>query len=1158
MNSKKYFHERLGIHSDTESADTVRKELQKYIDLKLAFLGLTDGSGEHAELVDLAQDLIQNYRERSRLLEGHICPADRRIQDFLNAMFSDVSEDTPQLPNQTFTLDRHGLARELSLPRDGDSFSSDIINSYRIDQGILNNPRNDRRTTKGVFHVAEGGLPIPFDKKAVPKDVCARIFCKALHPPDSLLELPYCSGSSGGAKSSTSYVSLLLRPITRPEVPGRLARLSMEVRFFAPGNLVSNLDFVESIFGNGGDPELPENDAALDTEHWSGTTGCVILAPHLSRLTKKELGLPQRSKASQRQIRDGMCWEKEDELYNDGDAFKLTCRDERGVIVTVIADNYYGYCKKEVKTQISYTTNLLGMSEEEHAGGALVFPSYHLGYSYKHHPSREEASHTFANICKHYADMIDIKPEGYGVDRKFPKKLFYVPEGSSFDVEKQQVEWQNESGQGSLKLLPGRIYMLPTGYKVRFEKHPWAPSWRFVGTEPEGTYCHKPSTVSGGGKSEISKSFSDAFIHGPFFVNDIEKDFSAADAILKRPYGDQYIKSTLPERASRPILNPLRSLGSTIRLLMPSSEYTETYNTWLRSIPPQILSLVFIIKRFYHISWEEDWRSHFSVDIVNGSNGHELKFEGRKLTADYVRIGYERDEIWRTFKLRQDFIAADKLQLEDDISASTVVPRSWLTSSNAKFPHPCLKIVENCEWRFFQRPDEARHRGFDRQAESDLAAGHTFVSNFEPLTPADAREMLEDVIEFDKFTPSMRRFIRRVAQKSDGFFISSDRPRIVDGSASKNPRYLQTRQDVSDPFPFHLAETGIRLHRQLPVQEKILHPVNAMLPGHRNNPPEKGILPLSVYNPIHYLDLPELFMDFVCSLTGKSPSTTGAGSEGALTKGPFNALLTTADLNTAIVCHILTGYHGFFTAAGHIGPKFRVDHDISLLMPEIWGRIPYEERSPDVLLRQDYLERLVDFEHEGKKVLASRLGSRITINFVHAFLGKIFDNPATVFSPDILQPEKQDMAAFVSGIHNIVDAQRRVALQYFEDNSIEQACPPLKAVLHIMAHGHYEGLGSRAEAVRKLFDRDHLLKSDWYQLRLKTQRDRELNLCRRHLEYLEAYRLKNSQAMQNPALRLRDKMSLLREQIKSLESPESLTRLVGTLGADPLGLKPAN
>ena len=69
----------------------------------------------------------------------------------------------------------------------------------------------------------------------------------------------------------------------------------------------------------------------------------------------------------------------ENELYNGGTAFKITCRDARGVMVTIIADNYYGYCKKEVKTQISYSANLFGLCEEEHAGGALVFPSYDLG-----------------------------------------------------------------------------------------------------------------------------------------------------------------------------------------------------------------------------------------------------------------------------------------------------------------------------------------------------------------------------------------------------------------------------------------------------------------------------------------------------------------------------------------------------------------------------------------------------------------------------------------------------------------------------------------------------------------------------------------------------------------------------------------------------------
>ena len=67
---------------------------------------------------------------------------------------------------------------------------------------------------------------------------------------------------------------------------------------------------------------LPENDAALDALHWTGHTGCVMLAPHLVGIRKKQLGLPHVSEATERQRRDGMCWTKEDEPYNGGRAFK--------------------------------------------------------------------------------------------------------------------------------------------------------------------------------------------------------------------------------------------------------------------------------------------------------------------------------------------------------------------------------------------------------------------------------------------------------------------------------------------------------------------------------------------------------------------------------------------------------------------------------------------------------------------------------------------------------------------------------------------------------------------------------------------------------------------------------------------------------------------
>src|SRR5262249_28532741 len=282
---------------------------------------------------------------------------------------------------------------------------------------------SDRRTTQGIFQVAEGGLPIPDDKIAVPKATFGKMLAAAFHPPREILRLPFTATQTHPAEC---FVSLLLRPVVCPEVPGFTSQKTMEIRFFAPGNLVSNLDFVETIFGNGGDPNLPENDAGLDLDHWSGHTGCVILAPHLTKMTKKDAGLPPWDQATERQRRDGMCWKDEWEFYNNGGAFKLTCRDEAGVIITLIADNYFGYCKKEVKTQISYAANLFGLCEEEHAGGALVFPARDLGEEFSGDSPMQSKGHVFAQVNARYRDLLLSSPDGYAVDKKYPN-IVYVP-----------------------------------------------------------------------------------------------------------------------------------------------------------------------------------------------------------------------------------------------------------------------------------------------------------------------------------------------------------------------------------------------------------------------------------------------------------------------------------------------------------------------------------------------------------------------------------------------------------------------------------------------------------------------------------------------------------------------------------------------------------
>ncbi len=130
-------------------------------------------------------------------------------------------------------------------------YQSSLLESYRVQQGVLHNPKSDRRTTAGVFHIVEGGLPVPADKKAVPVNVYANLLQQALDPPEELMGLPI---TSNFPKSINLWVSLLLRPIVRPEVEGVMPAKSLETRMFAPGSLVANLDFVESIFGNAGDP----------------------------------------------------------------------------------------------------------------------------------------------------------------------------------------------------------------------------------------------------------------------------------------------------------------------------------------------------------------------------------------------------------------------------------------------------------------------------------------------------------------------------------------------------------------------------------------------------------------------------------------------------------------------------------------------------------------------------------------------------------------------------------------------------------------------------------------------------------------------------------------------------------------------------------------
>ncbi len=336
-----------------------------------------------------------------------------------------------------------------------------------------------------------------------------------------------------------------------------------------------------------------------------------------------------------------------------------------------------------------------------------------------------------------------------------------------------------------------------------------------------------------------------------------------------------------------------------IKLLTPSPDYTDEHNAWLRRAaadhPPAGL----------HRSSATTGRSGATtgsatsrVDRINGYLGHELKFDGQRLVGQ-LPAGRASSRTARLAHLQ----AAPRLPPRREgagggrhhrlggapgASGWPARPRSPATraSSWCRTARPCSSSAPTT-------PSTAASTS--RPRPTSPAPG-TFLSNFEPLDREQAqahgrpRRRVRPLHRADEAAPGRL----PASAPAAGYVVSSAHPRLVDGKPSKNPRYLQQRPDLVAPA------------RRLPGRDRRAagppHPgrrarslsrSTRCWPGRRNNPPEPeiGVPPLAVYNPIHYQELPELFMDFICSLTGKSPSTTGFGSEGALTKGPFNALL---------------------------------------------------------------------------------------------------------------------------------------------------------------------------------------------------------------------------------------------------------------------------
>jgi hypothetical protein len=167
----------------------------------------------------------------------------------------------------------------------------------------------------------------------------------------------------------------------------------------------------------------------------------------------------------------------------------------------------------------------------------------------------------------------------------------------------------------------------------------------------------------------------------------------------------------------------------------------------------------------------------------------------------------------------------------------------------------------------------------------------------------------------------------------------------------------------------------------------------------------------------------------------------------------------------------------------------------------------------------------------------------------------VFETPGAVFTEEILRPEKQDVESFAAGVNAIVESQRSVALHYFADGSVNAACPPLKALLHVMAHGEFEGSDSNSPQLRKMFTRDSLLASEWYAERLRVKQKREIALWKRHLASLESFKASGGRAHPDQSLQVDQLLAVAKSQLARVSAPAYLGELSGTIGADPFHLQ---
>ena len=209
------------------------------------------------------------------------------------------------------------------------------------------------------------------------------------------------------------------------------------------------------------------------------------------------------------------------------------------------------------------------------------------------------------------------------------------------------------------------------------------------------------------------------------------------------------------------------------------------------------------------------------------------------------------------------------------------------------------------------------------------------------------------------------------------------------------------------------------------------------------------------------------------------------------------------------------------------------------------------ERLPDYLHENGYIKKVEDLEHNGEIIKASCLGSRITESFVIKFFGRVFNEPGSVFTSEMLRPEEQGIEDYVDGIKNITETQQRVAKNYIEDGSIDLAIPPLRDLLQIMANGKTDdGRDINDRSVRDGFKWENVQKESWYRDRLVAKAKKRCQALGHHVKSLESFLKKEHYEGEAKRLRLQERLEWTKAELTRMETGEQeyIDSIFGSIG----------